>query len=197
MKKSAYIIVDVQNDFVEGGSLAVSGGRKVGRRIAEFLNANDTLFKTIVATRDWHIQPGNHFETWPVHCVAETEGAEFAPELANGINMSNVHVVSKGLYSDGYSGFAGVNLETQHPLDTMLWDREIKRVVIGGIATDHCVRATALDAMKVGFEVVVVTDHCAGVAEDTTENALREMKNAGIMVVTEAEFIAANTENGK
>lgn len=196
MKKSAYIIVDVQNDFVEGGSLAVAGGKEAGRRIAEFLNGNDTLFHSLFATRDWHISPGNHFETWPVHCVADTNGAEFAPEIAQRLNMSNVHVVSKGLYSDGYSGFAGVNLGTQHPLDTMLWDREIKRLVIGGIATDHCVRATALDAVKSGFEVIVISDHCAGVAEDTTEAALREMKKAGIMVVTEAEYIAANVESG-
>lgn len=195
--KTAYIIVDVQNDFVEGGSLGVTGGRKAGERIRDFLRENGDKFPVTVATRDWHIAPGKHFDTWPVHCVADTLGADFAPSIKEILNAKRTFIVSKGMYSDGYSGFEGTNLFTHHPLDVILWDREVEHIVIGGIATDHCVRATAIDGVRNGFKVTVISDHVAGVAPETTEAALREMEKAGIMVVTEVEYLASINENGK
>lgn len=188
MKTFAYVVVDVQNDFVEGGSLGVNGGVAVSGKIADYLNANGDKFGTVVATRDWHIDPADHFDSWPVHCVANTSGAEFHARIDEVVKNSSGVVVSKGMYSDGYSGFDGVNLDTQHTLDKLLFERGVRNLVVGGIATDYCVRATALDGIKSGYNVWVVTDHVAGVAEDTSAAALDEMRSKGVNLVTEAEL---------
>ena len=177
----ALIIVDVQLDFCEGGSLAVAGGASVAERV----NAITGDYPHVVATRDHHIDPPGHFsespnyrDTWPVHCVAGTPGAAFHPALDVGPIQA---VFSKGAYSAAYSGFEGAE-----PGGTSLADwlrsRGVTEVDIAGIATDHCVRATALDAARAGFTTTVLTPLTAGVAPDTTAAALAELQAAGVTV---------------
>ncbi|WP_158888285.1 isochorismatase family protein [Amycolatopsis anabasis] len=178
---TALIVVDVQNDFCEGGSLAVAGGAKVAADISEHLRKAG--YERIVATRDYHIDPGGHFSdqpdfvsSWPRHCVAGTAGASFHPEL----DVAPISAVfSKGQYSDGYSGFEG-HAETGEDLATWLRDREVTDVDVVGIATDHCVRATAADAAKAGFRVRVLLDLTAGVSQSTVDTALAELRAAGV-----------------
>ncbi|NBE92500.1 isochorismatase family protein [Nonomuraea sp. KC401] len=177
---SALIIVDVQNDFCEGGSLAVAGGSQVAEAITRHVADHD--YDHVVATRDHHISPGEHFSetpdyasTWPAHCVAGTPGADFH----RAFDLSAVQeVFSKGAYDAAYSGFEGTSREGE-PLQEWLKERGVSQVDVAGIATDHCVRATALDALKHGFEVRVLLDLTAGVAPATTEAALAELKAAG------------------
>lgn len=181
-RSGALLVVDVQNDFCEGGSLAVAGGAQVARRI------HDDLLETypvIAATRDWHIDPGAHFSTtpdyvdsWPVHCRARTGGAEFHPNLRLPVR---VPVFSKGAYSAAYSGFEGHDTDGAS-LAEWLAAHTISSVDIVGIATDHCVRATALDAVAAGLAVRVLADYTAGVAEESTRAALAEFTAAGITV---------------
>ena len=180
---TALIIVDVQNDFCEGGSLAVAGGSEVAAAITR--HVADHGYDHVVATRDYHVQPGAHFSdtpdyvsTWPAHCVAGTPGADFHPSF----DMSGVaEVFSKGAYAAAYSGFEGAS-GGGVPLAEWLEDRQVHEVDVVGIATDHCVRATALDAVKKGLAVRVLLDLTAGVAPTTTEAALAEMENAGAVL---------------
>ncbi|QBS43272.1 pyrazinamidase PncA [Nocardia sp. CS682] len=177
----ALIIVDVQNDFCEGGSLAVAGGAAVAARISDLLAA--ARYTAVVATRDHHIDPGDHFsaqpdyvDSWPPHCRAGTPGADFHPNL----NTSAVQqVFSKGEYSAAYSGFEGT-AEDGTGLADWLRAHGIESVDIVGIATDHCVRATALDARIEGFDTRVLLDLTAGVSRDTTDAALGHMRAAGV-----------------
>ncbi|MGP3935947.1 isochorismatase family protein [Nonomuraea sp. KM88] len=177
---SALIIVDVQNDFCEGGSLAVTGGSQVAGAITR--HVADHPYDHVVATRDHHISPGDHFSdtpdyasTWPAHCVAGTPGADFHQALG----LSEVdEVFSKGAYDAAYSGFEGTSRDGV-PLLEWLKERGVRQVDVAGIATDHCVRATALDALRHGLEVRVLLDLTAGVAPATTEAALAELKAAG------------------
>ncbi|WP_069163178.1 pyrazinamidase PncA [Nocardia altamirensis] len=177
----ALIIVDVQNDFCEGGSLAVTGGAAVATRISDHLET--TEYTTIVATRDYHIDPGDHFsahpdyvDSWPPHCRAGTPGADFHPNL----NTADVaEIFSKGAYSAAYSGFEGTAADGTALAD-WLHDRGIDAVDVVGIATDHCVRATALDARIEGLTTRVLLDLTAGVAPDTTDAALERMRTAGV-----------------
>ena len=188
----ALIVVDVQNDFCEGGSLPVSGGAEVAHRIAELLHhwtAKDPKapdYAVAVATQDHHISPGDHFskdpdyvDSWPRHCVVGTDGVAFHPNLDPQPFDS---IFLKGEYAAAYSGFEGVNHDKVGLAD-WLRRHEITEVDICGLATDHCVRATALDAAKAGFEVRVLRELCAGVAPATTEAALAEMKAAGVRLV--------------
>ncbi|MEV0294602.1 isochorismatase family protein [Nocardia sp. NPDC050710] len=177
----ALIIVDVQNDFCEGGSLAVMGGAAVAERISEYLTGAD--YATVVATRDHHVDPGAHFsanpdyvDTWPPHCRVGTSGAEFHPNLNTGPIRE---IFSKGEYSAAYSGFEGATSDGA-PLAEWLRANEIDEVDIVGIATDHCVRATALDAAAAGFDTRVLLDLTAGVAPATTARALDQLRAAGI-----------------
>jgi nicotinamidase/pyrazinamidase len=180
---TAFIVVDVQNDFCEGGSLAVEGGGEVAKRITDWLRNHKDDYTTVIATRDYHIDPGEHFsddpdyvDSWPPHCVHGTAGASFHPEL-DVILLDDV--ATKGLHEPAYSGFEGT-LRDGRGLAEVLRDRGIERVEVGGLATDHCVRATALDAAKEGFDTTVRLDLCAGVAPDTTEKALEAMAAAGV-----------------
>ena len=190
--KRALIVVDVQNDFCEGGSLAVRGGAAVAHRIGELLHhwtvkdpkAPD--YAVAVATRDHHISPGDHFSddpdydrSWPPHCVVGTDGEAFHPNLDP---QPFDAVFLKGEHAAAYSGFEG---RTTDGVDLANWlrGREVDEVDVCGIATDHCVRATALDAASNGFTTRVLTDLCAGVAPQTTEAALAEMRGAGITVI--------------
>ncbi len=178
----ALIVVDVQNDFCEGGSLAVPGGAYVARSISERLTGGGGEYDHVVATQDYHVDPGDHFsghpdfvQTWPPHCVAGTPGAEFHPDL----DTTRVAAVfRKGAHAAAYSGFEGAD-ESGTPLADWLRAHGITEVDIAGIATDHCVRATAVDAVKGGFAARVLLGLTAGVAPDTTARALTEMRDAG------------------
>jgi len=180
----ALLIVDVQNDFCEGGSLAVSGGAEVARSISTYLGGLDRdRYAHIVATQDHHVDPGSHFSaapdyvgTWPPHCVAGTLGSDFHPSLdPAGFEA----VFRKGAHSAAYSGFEGADADGV-PLAAWLRERGVTAVDIAGIATDHCVRATATDAATAGFTTRVLLDFTAGVAADTTKAALDEMRTAGV-----------------
>ncbi|MET7284295.1 nicotinamidase [Streptomyces sp. NPDC005573] len=186
--RRALIVVDVQNDFCEGGSLAVSGGADVAAAITELIGqAAGTGYRHVVATRDHHIAPGGHFadnpdyvRSWPAHCVAGTEGVGFHPNFAPAVASGAVDAVfDKGAYAAAYSGFEGAD-ENGVKLGDWLRARQIDEVDVVGIATDHCVRATALDAAREGFRTQVLLDLTAGVSPGTTETALEELRTAGV-----------------
>jgi nicotinamidase/pyrazinamidase len=179
----AVVVVDVQNDFCEGGSLAVAGGAQVARGISNRLAEGG--FEHAVATRDHHIDPGPHFsgspdfvDTWPRHCVVGTSGVALHPDLDT---SRLVAVFDKGEYAAAYSGFEGANHGDL--LADWLRARDIDAVEIVGIATDHCVRATALDAARLGFATTVRLELTAGVAAATVEPALDAMRAAGVSLV--------------
>jgi nicotinamidase/pyrazinamidase len=183
----ALIVVDVQNDFCEGGSLAVSGGADVAAAITDLIGDSAGSYRHVVATRDHHIDPGPHFSahpdfvtSWPVHCVAGTEGVGFHPNFAPAVASGAVDAVfDKGAYAAAYSGFEGLD-ENGDGLADWLRERAITEVDVVGIATDHCVRATALDAARAGFTTRVLLDLTAGVAPGTTEKALEDLREAGV-----------------
>jgi len=179
----ALIIVDVQNDFCEGGSLPVSGGAAVAAGISLVLTRAPERWDHVVATKDWHIDPGAHFsehpdylDTWPPHCVVGSAGADFHPELATDRIEAVFH---KGEHRAAYSGFEG-HTEQGETMAAWLRERGVTEVELVGIATDHCVRATALDAKAAGFATTVLLDLTAGVAEGTTAAALEEFRTASI-----------------
>jgi nicotinamidase/pyrazinamidase len=179
----ALIVVDVQNDFCEGGSLAVEGGGAVAAAISGHLRT--ASYDHVVATRDHHVDPGAHFsatpdfvDSWPPHCRAGTPGASFHPEL----DVAPIEAVfSKGEHAAAYSGFEGAEPGGSGLAD-WLRARGVDSVDVVGIATDHCVRATALDAAKAGFTTKVLLDLCAGVAPESTQRALEQMRSAGVQL---------------
>lgn len=188
----ALIVVDVQNDFCEGGSLAVSGGAEVAFRINGMIHAwheaepADREYAVVVATRDHHIDPGDHFsdnpdfvESWPPHCVVGTDGAAFHPNLDP---QPFDAVFLKGEHQAAYSGFEGTAADGTD-LAAWLKRHEVDEVDVCGIATDYCVRATALDARRAGFATRVLTDYVAGVTPETSDAALVELRAVGIQTV--------------
>ncbi len=180
-RKRALIVVDVQNDFCPGGTLAVAEGDQVvaplNKLIEEFLNRGEPVFKT----RDWHPETTKHFTahggTWPVHCVQNTKGAEFHPDL---LASPHIRVISKGLGdTDCYSGFDETDLALQlHRLG-------VEEVWVGGLATDYCVKSTVLDALKEGFRVKALENAMRPVEVDSGdgERAIAEMRAAGAEIV--------------
>jgi len=181
----ALIIVDVQNDFCEGGTLAVAGGGALARALNDYL-ANEPGYQHVVATKDFHIDPGGHFSdrpdyssSWPPHCIAESPGAEFHPDLDTGPIEA---VFCKGAYAAAYSGFEGVD-ENGTPLLEWLRQRGVDEVDVVGLATDYCVRRTAEDAARAGLVTRVLLNLTAGVSADTTEEALAEMRSASIELI--------------
>ncbi|GAB3992620.1 isochorismatase family protein [Nocardioides marmoraquaticus] len=183
--RRALVVVDVQNDFCEGGSLPVTGGTAVAARIAELL-AGDHGYDVVVATRDHHVDPGDHWsatpdyvDSWPVHCEVGTPGEELREELA-GTRFDGVF--RKGRHEAAYSGFEGTD-DTGTLLADDLRARGVDRVDVCGLATDHCVRATALDAVAAGFTTRVLLGLSAGVAPQTTDAALAALTAAGAEVV--------------
>jgi nicotinamidase/pyrazinamidase len=187
----ALIVVDVQNDFCEGGSLPVEGGARVASEISELLHhwtrrdPKAPAYDVVVATKDHHVDPGEHWsrdpdfvDSWPVHCQVGTDGEAFHPNLDP---QPFDAIFLKGEHAAAYSGFEG---RTSDGVDLTTWlsGHDVDSVDVCGIATDHCVRATALDARANGFETRVLTALCAGVAPDTTKAALTELSAAGIMV---------------
>jgi len=180
----ALIVVDVQHDFLPGGALGVAEGERIFEPIDELA----PRFARVYATRDWH--PPDHSSyaaqggPWPVHCVAGTHGAAFDPRL----DLENVDVVvDKGVdrETDGYSGFAATSLESD------LREHGVKRVFVCGLATDYCVKATALDARAAGFDVVVIEDASAAVNVDPADEgrALKEIRGAGAAVARSGDII--------
>jgi nicotinamidase/pyrazinamidase len=223
----ALIIVDVQNDFCEGGSLAVEGGAELAGAISEYVDAHHGQFDHVVATQDWHIDPGTHFsddpdfvDSWPKHCVAGTRGADLHPDLDTEYIQAYFR---KGQYTAAYSGFEGLLApddavpsgdrkpgampvaggssgsaagagdaeaagsdfaagEDAIGLDDWLQSHDVEEVVVVGIATDHCVKATALDGVQAGYSVTVLRDLTVGVAEDL-DDAVAEMELGGVDIV--------------
>jgi nicotinamidase/pyrazinamidase len=181
----ALVIVDVQNDFCEGGSLAVAGGGAVARGISGRLARPGHGYQHVVATRDYHVDPGPHFSaapdfatTWPPHCRAGTPGADFHPDL----DTSHVdEVFRKGAHAAAYSGFEGSSGDGQ-PLADWLRERGVTAVDVAGIATDYCVRATAADAAGAGFATRLLLDLTAGVAPATTAAAVSELRGLGVEI---------------
>jgi len=212
----ALIIVDVQNDFCEGGSLPVEGGADLAGAISEYVEAHHGQFDHVVATQDWHVDPGAHFsddpdfiDSWPKHCVAGTRGAELHPDLDTEYIQAYFR---KGQFTAAYSGFEGLLApddavptgdrkpgampvsggapggdpdvealagEDAIGLDDWLQSHDVEDVVVVGIATDHCVKATALDGVQAGYSVTVLRDLTVGVAEDL-DDAIAEMELGGV-----------------
>ncbi|MCX4869509.1 isochorismatase family protein [Streptomyces sp. NBC_00825] len=185
--RRALIIVDVQKDFCEGGSVPVKGGADRAAAIAELVRRADGQYAFVVATRDHHIDPGAHFsenpdfqDSFPVHCVVGSEGGEFHPDFAPAVDSGHVdEVFFKGAHSASKSGFEG-SAQDGTTLSAWLKARDVADLDVVGIATDHCVKATALDGVRAGFTVQVLLDYTAGVAADTTRTAIAELRRAGV-----------------
>ena len=178
----ALIVVDVQRDFCEGGSLPVTGGAAVAGRISDLLTGEHG-YAAVVATRDHHIDPGGHFaadpdfvDSWPRHCVVGTGGVEFHDQLRF---REFDAVFDKGEYAAAYSGFEGRDAAGASLAD-WLEDRGVEQVDVCGIATDYCVRATAIDAAAEGFATTVLLDLTAAVAPDRLDETLEQWRIAGV-----------------
>lgn len=188
----ALIIIDVQNDFTEGGALGVAGGAAVAEAISALLTAHPHSYEHVYASRDWHDAEGGnggHFavdaepdyvDTWPVHCVADTPGAAYHPALH--LPETTVHIL-KGQGQPGYSIFDGVDASGQKFGELLIADG-VTDVDVVGLATDYCVRASGLDALDHGQHVRVFTDLVAGVAPESSEKALAELAHAGAVLAT-------------
>lgn len=180
--KKALIVVDVQNDFCPGGSLAVAEGDEIvaplNKLMKEFLDRGEPVYKT----RDWHPEKTKHFAiyggTWPIHCVQNTRGAEFHTDL---LDDPRITVISKGFdeRADGYSGFDGTQLAQ------LLRDEEVKEIWVGGLATDYCVKQTVIDGVHNGFKVKALADtmRAVNVNPDDGKKAIDEMKEAGAEII--------------
>ncbi|WP_061016533.1 isochorismatase family protein [Microbacterium sp. CCH5-D1] len=188
----ALLIVDVQNDFTEHGALAVAGGDAVAAAVTEFLALHAADYDVIVASRDWHDADGDnggHFaedpdyvDSWPVHCVAGTEGAEYDPLF---VTDAVTHHVRKGQGIPAYSMFEG-RTEAGETVGAILAEAGASSADVVGLATDHCVRASALDAIAHGVRVRILTDLVVGVAAEPSEAALAELVHAGAELVESA-----------
>lgn len=186
-KKAALVIVDVQNDFCPGGSLAVAEGDRVALALNRYITRFAAARLPIIATRDWHPAQTSHFKAyggiWPVHCVQNTSGAEFHPSLQLGAATT---VVSKGTAPDvdSYSGFDAVDAKGDG-LAELLRASGVEQLFVGGLATDYCVKQTVLDGLKEGFDVVLLMDAIRGVdlAPGDSTRALEEMHHAGARAI--------------
>lgn len=182
---SALIVVDVQKDFVEGGSLAVAGGQELAQDVEFLIEVFDRSGARVFFTKDWHIDPGTHFsdtpdyvDSWPPHCVADTEGAEFAADYGD----AELATFKKGMYEASYSGAEGVNYAGKG-LVQVLTENDVAHVVVVGIAFDYCVKATALDLAAAGFEVSVLQDFTVSVHPENDDETADELEKASVAVV--------------
>ena len=181
--RNALLVVDIQNDFVEGGSLAVAGGREVAAKVSRHLRHFKSEYQFVCATRDYHEDPGDHFSdhpdfhnSWPPHCVAGTPGAGFCPPIQNLVREKLIStVLTKGQHAATYQ---------IADIEFLIKEARVDHMDICGIATDYCVRATALDARKHDFQVRVLLNLCAAVSPETGQQALEEMKAAGCQIQT-------------
>jgi nicotinamidase/pyrazinamidase len=168
MMAKALIVVDVQNDFCEGGSLPVSGGNEVARKVREYVHAGSGGADYVIATRDYHVDPGAHFGEWPVHCRVGTEGAEFHPDVAA---LPWDAEFRKGEHAAAYSGFEGVDAAgSGQDLEQWLRSHEVTEVDVCGLALDVCVHATAKDAERLGFATRVLPELSAAVRPEESES---------------------------
>ena len=187
--RNGLLVVDVQQDFVEGGSLGVKGGMQVAAMIARHVRHFRNEYQFVVASRDLHEDAPDHISdkpdfstTWPPHCMVGTPGAAFVPTIQNLVREKYIQVVvTKGRHEAAYSAFEAVDVRGHKLLD-VLKENRIDHIDVCGIATDYCVRASALDARKNQFQVRVLVNLCAPVNEDTGQQALEEMKAAGCQV---------------
>jgi nicotinamidase/pyrazinamidase len=201
----ALVIVDVQNDFCEGGALGVEGGAQVAADLSEHLENNAAGYDFVVATQDWHVEPGSHFsddpdfvDSWPRHCVAGSKGAQLHPEL----DTEPIDAYfRKGAFEAAYSGFEGVlapedevatgDLDDEESdaaedvisLDDWLRQNDVDEVVIAGIATDYCVRATALDAVQAGYTTSVLLPLTAGINAERVTATVAELEDNGVEIL--------------
>ena len=204
--KSALIVIDVQNDFLPGGALAVPRGHEV----VPIACALAPRFRFVVATKDWHPpehksfaihHPGHHpgdiidldgfrQTLWPAHCVQHTPGADFAPGLEIGCRIDRVILKGTDPAIDSYSGFADNGHRKKTNLEQALREHRIERIFLCGLATDYCVKFTALDGIALGFEVMLIEDGCRAV--DLTPGdgaaAIIEMRTAGVRIVHSRDF---------
>lgn len=182
----ALIIVDMQNDFLPGGALGVPEGDKIIPVVNQYIRLFSSQNLPVFFSRDWHPEETKHFKQqggpWPPHCIQNTKGAEFHPDL---YIPDDAEILSKGMDPryDGYSAFDARNKEGKK-LPDLLKDRDISTFYIGGIATDYCVRATSLDALKQGFDVYVLMDAIKGVNPEDSRKAVEEITGQGITPVT-------------
>jgi nicotinamidase/pyrazinamidase len=179
----ALIVVDPQPDFFEGGPLPITGATATAQRIAEFLRERGDDYAMTIVTQDWHEDPSGHWSnepnfttSWPVHCAADSSGAAIHASL---VDQPWDVVIRKGQHAGAYSGFDGFSDDGSALVD-VLTSRAIGSVSVVGFATDHCVKATALDARERGFAVTVLLDLCAGVDPATTQDAITVMTTAGV-----------------
>jgi nicotinamidase/pyrazinamidase len=187
--RNALLVVDVQVDFVEGGSLGVKGGLTTAAMIARHVRHFRNEYQFIVASRDYHENAPDHISdhpdfvnTWPPHCMVGTPGAAFVPTIQNLVREKHIQtVVTKGRNHAAYSAFEGLDPRGHYLLD-VLKENRIDHIDVCGIATDYCVRASALDAKKNDFQVRVLVNLCAAVNEETGQKALEDMKAAGIQL---------------
>lgn len=191
----ALLVIDVQNDFCEGGALACEGGAAVAAKITSYLQSHKSSYDLVVASRDWHtpndsndghfppdgVQP-DYVKTWPLHCIAGTEGAEYHPSLNT--DLIDVHI-KKGQSANGYSIFEG-STENGSSFIELLKLQHITEVDVVGIATDYCVRASAIDSVRAGISTRVISSLTAGVSPASIEKAIDELIDAGVAVVAEA-----------
>ena len=191
----ALFVIDVQNDFCEGGALACQGGAAVPASITNYLKASKSSYDAVIASRDWHTpnsENGGHFPqvgnkpdfltTWPLHCIAGETGADYHPNLDS--SLIDIHI-KKGQGQHGYSIFEGVT-DSGESIQAVIARLGITEVDVVGIATDYCVRASALDAKNSGLDVRVITSLTAGVSAVSTEAAIDELVDAGVKVAATA-----------
>jgi nicotinamidase/pyrazinamidase len=185
--ETALIVVDVQNDFTEGGNLAVDGGRQVATDILTYMRQERANFKYVLATKDWHLHGENHGhishtpdykDTWPAHCIGGSYGSNFRAPLT-GTLFNDTFKKGRGI--PAYSGFQGVGTNTNLLLEEYLRERNVTNLIVTGIATDYCVKATVLDALDRGFKVKVVSELTVAVGDK--DKALAEMQTAGAVIV--------------
>ena len=180
------LVVDVQPTFCEGGSLPVDGGDLIAQKISNILSG-DHGYEMVITTQDWHIDPEGHFDenpnyvdTWPHHGVAGTTEAELHPALSSVLDQVT-NRIKKGEYVAAYSGFEGVD-ESGASLDEILTARSISRIETVGLAFDYCVKETALDGARLGYEVVVLKSLTAPVSQETADLAEQELRTAGVII---------------
>ena len=191
----ALFVIDVQNDFCEGGALACQGGAQVAANITTYLKSSKSDYDFVIASRDWHTPNslnGGHFptqgnepdfvNTWPLHCIAGEPGADYHPNLD--ASLIDIHI-KKGQGKPGYSIFDGIT-DTGEKLQELIQRLGVTEVDVVGIATDYCVRASALDANNFGLQVRVITSLTAGVSAASTEAAIDELVDAGVRVAATA-----------
>lgn len=186
----ALIIVDVQPAFCEGGALGVEGGNAIAHAIADFVTTNESEYELILTTQDWHVDPGSHFsqtpdfvDTWPPHAIAGTPEAELHPEIAD--LSVDVHI-KKGEYSAAYSGFEGVDPRGRS-LEEVLRSTHLSTIDVVGLAESHCVKETAIDALRSGWRVRVFTDLTVPISAELGEEARRDMDEAGVELIDSSQ----------